>query len=452
MLSSNFLTTLRGKLSVWYLASMLSVVMLLSTLFSGIFWYTLHEQIDHHLHIVISEAGNIVRQYVGPRRDDFLKSLVLGKGMTVMLLSEDGTPLIQTNSPDVALISEHKTQNLMARNDLLLATPTHFTMQNIRFAAIRVKESPGDGILAVGYSLDIVNQTFRTLILILVAITVLILIPFSIYGFQRMKKHLEPLETLAKTMATFTSKEELTHHLDLHAQTVELRQIIGAFNKMITKIQILFASEQQFFSDAAHTLKTPLAVLRSQVEQLREKSTQGKMLVTIDEAVITVNDLLLLSRSENLEPKFTRFNLSTLLVDLIEITRVLAQQKDLKLTETVEANLYVHGDLTLFSRAISNLLHNAVDYTNHKGSINVTLTANDNEMVLTIQNSGKGLSATEQRRVFERFFRGKNVGEKKGSGLGLAITRSIVTRHHGQLKLNSKPAGPTKIIIVLPRV
>lgn len=452
MLQLPFLSTLRGKLTIWYLATMMSVVLMLSIVFSVLFWYTLNIQIDHHVHIVISEAENIVEQYVGNRRDDLLRNLVLGKGMTVILLSADGFPIIQTNSPDVAPTSEHITQQLMAEN-LSLTQPTHFTLQNMRYAAVKVQEAPGNGVLAVGYSLEIFDQTMRILYLLIGSVITFILIPFALLGLIRVRKHLQPLEETARLMDTISTKEALGQRLVIQGQTQELQSIVGAFNRMLGKIQLVFSREQDFFSDAAHTLKTPLAILRAQAEQLKEKSLRQEMLMTIDDANTTISDLLLLSRFENKKGEKTeRFSLSEYLTECAELCRALGKKKSLSVNTQIEAGIHVSVQKNMFIRAINNIIHNAINYTPKNGHITISLETKNGVIELTIENTGSGLNTKEMKRVYERFFRGKNAAGQKGSGLGLSITKSVINNLKGTLVISSKPSGPTRVSIKLPKI
>ena len=293
-------TTIRSSLTFWFSTTSVSMFIVFAVLVSVLVTSVLNSQIDHHIHTVLIEANQIVRSYTGTERDTLLSQFVSTKGMTVLLLSADGAPIIQTNSYDLAPVSEHQAEQVLAIGDTAITAPVHFTAQNMRFAAIRVNETLGDGVLAVGYSLEVVNKTLTTLLVIIGGITALFLVSSVIFSSFLIKRSLQPLEIVAQTMEAISEKEELNTRLSEHARTEELCLISNAFNRMLEKIQSMFQSEQEFFSDAAHTLKTPLAVLRSQVETLNKESNSKKqaLLDTIDRVVETTQDLLFITRIE----------------------------------------------------------------------------------------------------------------------------------------------------------
>ncbi len=160
------LKTLRGRLTLWYLTSTLFVFLVLSVTLSSLLWITLHNQIDHHLLTVVNEARQVVENYQGVEREELLRNLVSTQGMTVVLLSPDGAPLLQTNSPDLAVISEHQIQQVVSSGKIAITKPVHFTAGEVRFSVTPVMESGGKGTLAVGYSLRIIEHTFVRIVTI----------------------------------------------------------------------------------------------------------------------------------------------------------------------------------------------------------------------------------------------------------------------------------------------
>jgi hypothetical protein len=155
----NITSTLRGRLTLWYVMSVGLIIILFLLAVGGLFWITLQDQIDHHVHIAVNEAKQIVENYRGKERDDLIRNLVSARGMTVVVLSPDGSPILETNSPDIALVTEHQLQKILTASSLYDSTPTHFTENNIRFAAMPATVSAGKGIVAVGYSTQILYAT-----------------------------------------------------------------------------------------------------------------------------------------------------------------------------------------------------------------------------------------------------------------------------------------------------
>ncbi len=448
-------TTIRSRLTFWFCFTTLSVLIVFAMLVSVLIRSVLNTQIDHHVHIVLTEANQIVESYTGIERDRLLSQFVSTKGMTVLLLSADGAPIVQTNSSDLAPVSEHQAEQVLAMSDTAVTVPKHFTIQNTRFAALRVGNDPENGVLAVGYSLEVVNETFAILLGIIVGVTILFLVPCVVFSSLLIKRSLAPLESIAQTMEDISEKEELTTRLSEHAQTKELRLIIDAFNRMLGKIQLIFQSEQEFFSDAAHTLKTPLAVLRSQVETLNKESdsTKRALLNTIDRAVETTQDLLFIARIESAQAqKNTTISLSLVCKELGELTSSLGEIKHLVVTTDIQQNLYVQADPSLLRRALSNIVHNAIMYSPKGGKVTLILHEDQTlkQALFIVTNEGIGIAKKELKKILTRFYRGTSSKGIAGSGLGLAITKAILERLGGKITIHSIPHKETRVTVFIP--
>ena len=448
-------TTIRSSLTFWFSATSVSMFIVFAVLVSVLVTSVLNSQIDHHIHTVLIEANQIVRSYTGTERDTLLSQFVSTKGMTVLLLSADGAPIIQTNSYDLAPVSEHQAEQVLAIGDTAITAPVHFTAQNMRFAAIRVNETLGDGVLAVGYSLEVVNKTLTTLLVIIGGITALFLVPSVIFSSFLIKRSLQPLEIVAQTMEAISEKEELNTRLSEHARTEELRLISNAFNRMLEKIQSMFQSEQEFFSDAAHTLKTPLAVLRSQVETLNKESNSKKqaLLDTIDRVVETTQDLLFITRIETAQAqKNTTISLSSMCKELSELAASLGEIKHLVVTTDIEQNLHIQADTLLLRRAFSNIVHNAITYSPVGGRVTLALHADftSRQIVFFVTNEGMGIAKKELKKIFTRFYRGESSKGTAGSGLGLAITKAVIERLGGKITIHSVPHKETRVTAFIP--
>jgi signal transduction histidine kinase len=206
-------------------------------------------------------------------------------------------------------------------------------------------------------------------------------------------------------------------------------------------------SEQQrrFMADASHELRTPLSIVRgeSEVALTRERSVaelRDALSVIRHESVLLtsiVDDLFLLARADAgqrlgqrlLSP--TKFYLNELLTDAARAVRTLALEKAIALEVIAPEDVAIEADEKLIARMIGNLLENAVKYTPRGGRVTMTLVS---PRVITVRDSGNGIPAEEQTRIFERFYRGARA-EGDGAGLGLSIARSIAELHGGRLDL-----------------
>ncbi|MFB2893583.1 two-component system sensor histidine kinase RppB [Aerosakkonemataceae cyanobacterium BLCC-F50] len=222
---------------------------------------------------------------------------------------------------------------------------------------------------------------------------------------------------------------------------------------------------QQFTADAAHELRTPLAATQATIESahsipdLDEKEVQD-ILATISRQnqrlIQLVADLLLLARLEQqATPKlFQNCCLNDIVNDLVEEFAALAISKSVSLTADIRVNnsLNVMGNEEQLYRLVSNLIINAIQYTPAQGQVTVILDSIDNQALIQIQDTGIGIPAFEQKRIFDRFYRVNSDRSRHtgGSGLGLAIAKAIVQSHKGSIQLQSEPNKGSTFTIKLP--
>lgn len=429
--------TLRGRLSFLYVISLLLIVSIFLWSIYALFWFTLQGQIDHHVHVAVNEAKNVVENYHGTERDGLIKSLVSAKGMTVVVLSPDGSPILETNSPDVALITEHELQQILASTNKNDSYPVHFTENNIRFAAMPVVVSSGKGIVAVGYSTKILRDTFVRMLLITTAVIILLVLPVSLLGYYLLKRELSPLEKIAQQAKSITNTRELTKRISVGSTTKELKSIQASLNNMLEQLEEIFKNEHVFFSDAAHTLKTPLAVLRSELENSVVKPESKNLLIkTVDNINSTVQDLLFLSKTGNQVQNKEKVNLSTIMNHLFELAGTLGEEKDLVVASNIENDIFIEAEKNLLQRALGNIVYNAILYNKPGGTVDISLIKKNQKISISIKDSGVGINKGDLPSIFERFYRGKNSSES-GSGLGLAISKSVIESLGGTISIKS---------------
>lgn len=249
--------------------------------------------------------------------------------------------------------------------------------------------------------------------------------------------------------------------LDIGRTPVELQPIVRRMNELLDRLGQAMRAQRQFIAEAAHQLRTPLAGLKLQSENLlrgslpesvREQVTQMKF--TTDRAVRLSNQLLTLARAEPGFNPARNFHP----VDLVAVAReagahwipqALAAGINLELHAPEQA-VVINGDATLLGELVSNLVDNAVRYGRQTGNVKV-IVADGVCPVIAVEDDGPGLSPDAAQRVFDRFYRSPEV-LSSGSGLGLAIVKEIAELHGGEVKLESLPdfAG-TRIGIAFAR-
>ncbi|SIR92291.1 two-component system, OmpR family, sensor histidine kinase QseC [Aquipseudomonas alcaligenes] len=246
--------------------------------------------------------------------------------------------------------------------------------------------------------------------------------------------------------------------LQLEPLPSELAPMQAALNRLLGQIEQLLERERRFIADAAHELRTPLAVLRVHVQnatQARDEEQREQSLVYllggIDRATRVVNQLLTMAR---MEPLLERGEMAQ--VDVLALVRetlaeltpwVLKQGLELDL-EAGEGDYHLNADPGSLGIALQNLVTNAVNHSPAGGRLHVRLSADAQRLLLQVEDQGPGIPAEDLERVFERFY---SRGTVQGAGLGLAIVQSIARRHAGQIRLRNVDSGGLQASLELPR-
>ena len=225
-----------------------------------------------------------------------------------------------------------------------------------------------------------------------------------------------------------------------------------------------YQQQQQFTANAAHELRSPLASLLATIEAiLRIPPSQPqeltKMLQTLERQgrrlSHLITDLLLLTSLEakSSSNPFQSCCLNDLVSDLIEEFSELATIADIDLIEQIpDEPIYILGDESQLYRLVSNLIANAIQYTSSGGQVVVSLTTKERTALISIKDTGIGITTEEQSRIFERFYRVDSDRARKtgGTGLGLAIAQAITHHHQGHLTVKSQLGTGSLFTIYLP--
>jgi two-component system sensor histidine kinase TctE len=238
----------------------------------------------------------------------------------------------------------------------------------------------------------------------------------------------------------------------------ELRPLVYALNDQMAKVQSLVAAQKRFVSNAAHQLRTPLALLSTQASvALREKDAEKRdsALQALNRSIRHVarlaGQLLTLSRAEPVNSRSRQDR-----VDLVAAARealanhmgeALARGLDLGLEADVA--VWVRGDAPMIREMVVNLIDNAVRYTPDNGIVTAAVREEQGKAVFTVADSGPGIPVEERARVFERFYR-VAPAQGEGSGLGLSIVQEVVEGAGGKVLLGEAEEGGLLVTVELP--
>jgi two-component system, OmpR family, heavy metal sensor histidine kinase CusS len=263
--------------------------------------------------------------------------------------------------------------------------------------------------------------------------------------------------TIAIQKVTITGFDQ---QVPIGTTDVEFVELIQVFNQMLERLERSFRQASRFSGDAAHELKTPLAILQGELERMMQQVEPGsdlqqslsELLDEVHRLSGIIRKLLLLSLADagQMSLHNVEVNLSEMLVVLVEDIELLAPH--LKVQIDIQDELWVWGDHDLLTQVLQNLISNAIKYNLPQGWIQVEGQFGETEIRITITNSSNHIPASDRDLIFDRFYRGDSAHTRKveGVGLGLSLSREIARAHQGDLILESTPFGQTAFTLTLP--
>lgn len=299
-------------------------------------------------------------------------------------------------------------------------------------------------------------QTIRELSIL----SFLPLIIFSIGGgYIIADRMLKPLKDLNDEMKQISADNLLTK-IKRDDTEDEISELIGNFNLMISRLDKSFKSQKQFVENAAHELKTPLSIIKINMEALNSEkrlTKKEKEMYTsnVKNSITLMNDLmedLLLLSSIDRNVKMIRLNVNNVAKSAVNKLRSVAKKKDIKIEYKSGAKVEITGSKSLLERAIMNIIENAIRYSSEGSVISVGVRKSDQLVAVTVSDNGPGIPKRDQEKIFDRFYRVDNSRSKKtgGFGLGLSIVKDIVEKHNGKITLKSSKKG-SKFMIKIPQ-
>jgi len=315
--------------------------------------------------------------------------------------------------------------------------------------------------IVVGRSTDRLFSEMWHLLMIQVLLLPIVILLASAGGYFVAGRVLVPLKKIVARMQAI-SADRLDERLPVDNPDDELGRLSITFNELLVKLDCSFRQMRQFTADASHELRTPLSALRSVGEMaLRHprdeaayQETIASMLEEVEKMTRLVTDLLALARSDSgiFSPAFEKTDLGVVVNDEVALLKILAEEKAQRLSIDVEQPCSVLLDRAIFRQAISNILHNAIQYTPEGKEIRVVVGKDPEGCYVEISDAGQGIAPEHQDRVFDRFYRVDKVRSREtgGAGLGLAIATRAVAVHGGHIDLSSRPGCGSTFRIRIP--
>lgn len=284
----------------------------------------------------------------------------------------------------------------------------------------------------------------------------------AILGYFMAGKTLKPVKKMTDTVRSIQKDGNLSRRIHLGEGKDEIYHLAATFDQLLEKIEESMKREQQFTSDVAHELRTPLSAMMLQCEDLLMEPSLGENVREGLEVLYgkirylnqIISQLLMLSRADQGRAKIIREQ-----VDFSELTQMAveeaaerAQEKNISIQVDISAGLILMGDETLLIRFWMNLLNNAIAYGKYGGKIQVNLKSWGEEIAGEIRDDGIGISQEALSHIWERFYQeDASRTDSSSSGLGLPMVQWIVREHGGTIHVSSKKNEGTCFYFSFPK-
>ena len=275
-------------------------------------------------------------------------------------------------------------------------------------------------------------------------------------------KLFEPVRIMSATANRLTVNNLHSERLNVEGTKNELKDLANVINAMLDRIETSYESQKQFVSDASHELRTPIAVIQGYANLLNRWGTTNEEVLhesidAIQNEAKSMQDLveklLFLSRHDKKTLKLVkkRFNMRKLVEDMVKETKLVATNRIIN--NPMMEDIIVYGDKQTIKQAIRIFIDNAVKYTNDGDEINISCQNVNEDCVITVQDTGIGMTKKDIDHIFDRFYRSDYVRNQNisGHGLGLSLAKLIILAHTGKIKVHSQFKKGTSFIITLPK-
>ena len=280
---------------------------------------------------------------------------------------------------------------------------------------------------------------------------------------------LKPLRGFSETVEKVQA-QNLTDYTIEENKIAELDRLRISYNKMLMRLSESFETQRQFTGNAAHELRTPLALIQAQLdlyhttehpesttaaeETIQMVTEQNERLSKLVRTLLDMSELQTVARNDRIE-------LHSLIEEVLADLEPLAQEKKIELIrksqetgeKAAEEELFLTGSDILIYRMLYNLVENAIKYNRKDGTVTVSAIREKDEVVLTVSDTGNGIDEAFREKIFEPFFRVDKSRSREfgGVGLGLAMVREVVQVHDGTIEVYTNKHKGTTFEIRLPQ-
>lgn len=351
-----------------------------------------------------------------------------------------------------------------------------------------IKVDPQDGDSPITFNVDPkalfpqfeqeIQETKEAFLLRSVIATTIIILLSSVCTYFLTKKALTPLQKLTSEVSQIQA-QNLSTQLEVPNSKDEIAQLTSSFNEMLTRLDNAFSTQKQFSANAAHELRTPLAVLQTNLEVFEKKQEPEmveyqQLFTMIKEQTARLSQLVgTLLDMTNLKsvPRTDHVSLEELVDEVFCDLDPVAEKAGISIhfddsssqdwhtdVHTPDASALnnnirnITGSYVLLYRAVYNLVENAIKYNRPNGSVTVSVKEKNGQAMILVKDTGIGISPENQKKIFDPFFRVDKSRSRAmgGAGLGLALVDSIAREHGGSVKVLESNEKGSIIALMLP--
>ena len=299
------------------------------------------------------------------------------------------------------------------------------------------------GVVMTDSHVGITNVILRLTVMIL---PIILIITF-LGALWISSRTFKPIEKIVATANSINDADDLTDRINLKRGPKEMKQLARAFDRMFERLEKLFEAERQFTSDASHELRTPTAVILAECDRAKRKAktpddyresighieTQGQRMSDL------IEELLGITRLQQGTEKYPlkKSDLSEF-ITLSAEEFVPSEKRGIRLETEIEDGIECSFNPSLMSRVVYNLLQNGYKYGKENGYVQLRLTREGGDAVISVKDNGIGISEEDQSKIWQRFWQADSSrGNEGGSGLGLAMVKEIAELHGGSVDVES---------------
>ena len=336
-----------------------------------------------------------------------------------------------------------------------------------------IKVDPQDGDSPITFNVDPkalfpqfeqeIQETKEDFLLRSVIATTIIILLSSVCTYFLTKKTLTPLQKLTSEVSQIQA-QNLSTQLAVPNSKDEIAQLTSSFNEMLARLDNAFSTQKQFSANAAHELRTPLAVLQTNLEVFEKKQEPEmveyqQLFTMIKEQTARLSQLVgTLLDMTNLKsvPRTDHVSLEELVDEVFCDLDPVAEKAGISIhfddSSSQDSHTDVTGSYVLLYRAVYNLVENAIKYNRPNGSVTVSVKEKNSQVMILVKDTGIGISPENQKKIFDPFFRVDKSRSRAmgGAGLGLALVDSIAREHGGSVKVLESNEKGSIIALMLP--